>query len=224
MNEISHLSNCCAVCLEEYSLFHITTKCKHKFHYNCFKRYIEKTSENKLNIYCPLCKTDLFKISDYTTTTYEEKLKMLQDAYTINIPDAINWEVDIDSYTDTFSKNTQIRRESIEENDETLESNDETAVIEYNLEYQRARRAHELYVETLIAQSRSTSRAATGPVRGRARREPTESNDETAVAEYQRARRELYQRQTLPAENREIRRERFNRRMNGGGYIPCILL
>ena len=200
MNEISHssLSNCCAICLEEYSLFHITTKCKHKFHYNCFKRYIEKTSENKLNIYCPLCKTYLFKISDYTTTTYEEKLKMLQDAYTINIPDAINWELDIDSYTDTFSKNIETldSEGSTESYVETLEANDETAVIEYNL----ARQAHaNQYFE-----------------------------DETVIAENQRARRELYQRQTLAAENREIRRERFNRRMNGGsnrgGYIPCILL
>ena len=93
MNELYQSYNCCAFCLTNYStILHVVTKCKHKYHYNCFNNYIHKKIEKTLKICCPLCNTHLLdfqKIID-NSTNYEEKKQILQNGYTISIPDAIN--------------------------------------------------------------------------------------------------------------------------------------
>lgn len=104
MNDDSQL---CSFCLNNYSeKFHVITKCNHKFHYNCFKRYIEKLLGHTLKVCCPLCNQkvlDMLTIVSQPISNYEEHIKLLQDGYTINIPNAINWESDVDSYVDTYN-------------------------------------------------------------------------------------------------------------------------
>ena len=53
-------NNLCSICLESFCKKNIQTICKHHFHYDCLKKWLEK------NTSCPYCRCHIGKIDTDT--------------------------------------------------------------------------------------------------------------------------------------------------------------
>lgn len=115
---VSSLENECAICFEDLEKYDIAIlNCDHKFHYNCIKKWINKS--NKFNKVCPLCniegeiinieKKDMSKPNSPVPTYQESEAEQFNQINQNNIL-SINTYTQNDNYLNTQVNYTPFTR------------------------------------------------------------------------------------------------------------------